>query len=109
LLDGMEIADLREAVAMTDVQALLEASRGVTLESLAAIGVDLISVSALTAPRPHSTSASTSNPRKLVRTSRHTALIVNDRCHKGTEIWHIGPNSAPLTAFRCTYCHRGLR
>ena len=56
LLDKMEIGDLRKAVAMTDGRALLEASGGVMLESVAAIaatGVHLISVGALT----HSASA----------------------------------------------------
>jgi nicotinate-nucleotide pyrophosphorylase (carboxylating) len=55
LLDNMEIADLRTAVAMTDGQALLEASGGVTLESVAEIAatrVDLISVGALTHSAP---------------------------------------------------------
>jgi nicotinate-nucleotide pyrophosphorylase (carboxylating) len=56
LLDNMEIGDVRKAVAMTNGRALLEASGGVTLESvaeIAATGVDLISVGALT----HSASA----------------------------------------------------
>ncbi len=51
LLDNMGIAELRKAVAMTDGRALFEASGGVTLESvaeIAATGVDLISVGALT-------------------------------------------------------------
>jgi nicotinate-nucleotide pyrophosphorylase (carboxylating) len=55
LLDNMEIADLRKAVAMTDGRALLEASGGVTLErvaEIAATGVDLISVGALTHSAP---------------------------------------------------------
>jgi nicotinate-nucleotide pyrophosphorylase (carboxylating) len=55
LLDNMEIVDLRKAVAMTDGQALLEASGGVAQESVAAIaatGVDLISVGALTHSTP---------------------------------------------------------
>jgi len=55
LLDNMEIADVRKAVAMTDGRALLEASGGVTLESvaeIAATGVDLISVGALTHSAP---------------------------------------------------------
>ena len=55
LLDNMEIADLRKAVAMTAGRALLEASGGVTLESvaeIAATGVDLISVGALTHSAP---------------------------------------------------------
>jgi nicotinate-nucleotide pyrophosphorylase (carboxylating) len=55
LLDNMEIADLRKAVAMTADRALLEASGGVTLESvaeIAATGVNLISVGALTHSAP---------------------------------------------------------
>lgn len=51
LLDNMEIGDVRKAVAMTDGRALLEASGGVMLESVATIaatGVDLISMGALT-------------------------------------------------------------
>jgi nicotinate-nucleotide pyrophosphorylase (carboxylating) len=56
LLDNMDVTALRKAVTMTGGRALLEASGGVTLESVAAIaatGVDLISVGALT----HSASA----------------------------------------------------
>jgi nicotinate-nucleotide pyrophosphorylase (carboxylating) len=55
LLDNMETADLGKAVAMTAGRALLEASGGVTLESVVAIaatGVDLISVGALTHSAP---------------------------------------------------------
>jgi nicotinate-nucleotide pyrophosphorylase (carboxylating) len=55
LLDNMEIGDVRKAVAMTADRALLGASGGVTLESVAAIaatGVDLISVGALTHSAP---------------------------------------------------------
>ena len=55
LLDNMDIAMLRTAVAMTDGRALLEASGGVTLETvaeIAATGVDLISVGALTHSAP---------------------------------------------------------
>jgi nicotinate-nucleotide pyrophosphorylase (carboxylating) len=55
LLDNMEIADMRKAVALTAGRALLEASGGVTLESVAEIattGVDLISVGALTHSAP---------------------------------------------------------
>jgi nicotinate-nucleotide pyrophosphorylase (carboxylating) len=55
LLDNMGVAALREAVSMTGDRALLEASGGVTLESVAAIaatGVDLISVGALTHSAP---------------------------------------------------------
>jgi nicotinate-nucleotide pyrophosphorylase (carboxylating) len=55
LLDNMEIADLRKAVAMTAGRARLEASGGVTLESVAevaATGADLISVGALTHSAP---------------------------------------------------------
>ena len=51
LLDNMSPAELREAVALIDGRALTEASGGVSLETVAAIaasGVDLISVGALT-------------------------------------------------------------
>ncbi|TAE75890.1 MAG: carboxylating nicotinate-nucleotide diphosphorylase [Verrucomicrobia bacterium] len=53
LLDNMKLADLREAVAMRGERAspLLEASGGVTLETVAGIaatGVDFISVGAIT-------------------------------------------------------------
>src|SRR5215208_944337 len=55
LLDNMDLPALREAVVMTGGRALLEASGGVTLESvaeIAATGVDLISVGALTHSAP---------------------------------------------------------
>jgi nicotinate-nucleotide pyrophosphorylase (carboxylating) len=55
LLDNMEIGDVRKAVAMTNGRALLEASGGVMLESVATIaatGVELISVGALTHSAP---------------------------------------------------------
>jgi nicotinate-nucleotide pyrophosphorylase (carboxylating) len=55
LLDNMDMATMREAVAMTAGRALLEASGGVTLDtvsSIAAAGVDLISVGALTHSAP---------------------------------------------------------
>jgi len=51
LLDNMSLADLREAVAMIGGRMIIEASGGVTLETVRAIaetGVDLISVGALT-------------------------------------------------------------
>ena len=51
LLDNMSLGDLREAVAMIGGRMIIEASGGVTLESIAGIaetGVDLISVGALT-------------------------------------------------------------
>ncbi|RIA55037.1 carboxylating nicotinate-nucleotide diphosphorylase [Dichotomicrobium thermohalophilum] len=51
LLDNMSLDDLREAVARTGGRALLEASGGVSLETVGAIaatGVDLISAGALT-------------------------------------------------------------
>lgn len=51
LLDNMSCAELREAVALVGGRCLLEASGGVTLETVRAIaetGVDLISVGALT-------------------------------------------------------------
>jgi nicotinate-nucleotide pyrophosphorylase (carboxylating) len=55
LLDNMSPAELREAVALIDGRALTEASGGVSLEAVAAIaasGVDLISVGALTHSAP---------------------------------------------------------
>lgn len=55
MLDNMTLADLSQAVAMTDGRALLEASGGVTLRSVAAIaetGVDVISSGALTHSAP---------------------------------------------------------
>jgi nicotinate-nucleotide pyrophosphorylase (carboxylating) len=51
LLDNMTLAELREAVALTDGRARLEASGGVSLDTIRAIaetGVDEISVGALT-------------------------------------------------------------
>jgi nicotinate-nucleotide pyrophosphorylase (carboxylating) len=51
LLDNMSLEELRSAVALSAGRVPLEASGGVTLESVAAIaatGVDLISVGALT-------------------------------------------------------------
>ena len=51
LLDNMSVAALREAVAFVDGRAKIEASGGVTLETVRAIaetGVDYISVGALT-------------------------------------------------------------
>ena len=55
LLDNMDLDQLREAVAQVDGRALLEASGGVTLETLGAIaatGVDWISMGALTHSAP---------------------------------------------------------
>jgi nicotinate-nucleotide pyrophosphorylase (carboxylating) len=51
LLDNFELAQMREAVAITAGQALLEASGGVALEQLRAIaatGVDRVSIGRLT-------------------------------------------------------------
>jgi len=51
LLDNFSLADLREAVRRARGLAVLEASGGITLESVAAVaetGVDVISVGALT-------------------------------------------------------------
>jgi nicotinate-nucleotide pyrophosphorylase (carboxylating) len=51
LLDNFELAQMREAVAITSGQALLEASGGVALEQLRAIaatGVDRVSIGRLT-------------------------------------------------------------
>jgi nicotinate-nucleotide pyrophosphorylase (carboxylating) len=51
MLDNMEIETMREAVSIVNGRALLEASGGITedrLTAVAATGVDLISVGALT-------------------------------------------------------------
>jgi len=55
LLDNMSLADLREAVAQVAGRALLEASGGVTIETLrdcAQTGVDFISLGAITHSAP---------------------------------------------------------
>lgn len=55
MLDNMDVPTMRAAVAMTSGRALLEASGGITLETIgkiAATGVDLISVGALTHSAP---------------------------------------------------------
>ena len=55
MLDNMDIKIMRKAVVLTDGRAVLEASGGVTLETVRAIaetGVDLISVGALTHSAP---------------------------------------------------------
>jgi len=55
MLDNMDIPAMRAAVAMTGGRALLEASGGVTLDTISEIastGVDLISVGALTHSAP---------------------------------------------------------
>jgi nicotinate-nucleotide pyrophosphorylase (carboxylating) len=55
LLDNMSTSDLRRAVAMIDGRAIVEASGGVTLgtiSEIAATGVDVISVGALTHSAP---------------------------------------------------------
>lgn len=55
MLDNMDVATMREAVALAGGRALLEASGGVTLDTIAEIagtGVDLISVGALTHSAP---------------------------------------------------------
>lgn len=51
MLDNFTVPELRDAIALIDGRALIEASGGVTLETvadIAATGVDLISVGALT-------------------------------------------------------------
>ena len=56
LLDNFSLADLRAAVAMRQGPVLLEASGGVSLQTVAQIaetGVDIISVGALTHSAPH--------------------------------------------------------
>jgi nicotinate-nucleotide pyrophosphorylase (carboxylating) len=55
MLDNMGLDEMRQAVAFVDARALLEASGGITLGSIAevaATGVDLISVGALTHSAP---------------------------------------------------------
>ncbi len=55
LLDNMDVATMRRAVDLTDGRALLEASGGISLETVRAVaetGVDLISVGALTHSAP---------------------------------------------------------
>ncbi len=55
MLDNFSLADLREAVRRTDGRVRLEASGGVTLETvrdIALTGVDVISVGALTHSAP---------------------------------------------------------
>jgi nicotinate-nucleotide pyrophosphorylase (carboxylating) len=55
MLDNMDVPTMRKAVAMTAGRALLEASGGITLGTIgeiAATGVDLISVGALTHSAP---------------------------------------------------------
>jgi len=55
LLDNMDLSTMREAVAIVDGRALVEASGGVQLETVRAIaetGVDLISAGALTHSAP---------------------------------------------------------
>lgn len=55
MLDNMDVATIREAVILADGRAILEASGGVNLESVRAIGetgVDWISVGALTHSAP---------------------------------------------------------
>jgi nicotinate-nucleotide pyrophosphorylase (carboxylating) len=51
MLDNMDCGTMREAVAITDGRALLEASGGITHDTLRAVaetGVDIISIGALT-------------------------------------------------------------
>jgi nicotinate-nucleotide pyrophosphorylase (carboxylating) len=55
LLDNMSVSELREAVAQVDGRARLEASGGVTLETLRAVaqtGVDFVSMGSLTHSAP---------------------------------------------------------
>lgn len=55
MLDNMDVETMREAVAITGRRAILEASGGITLETVRAVaetGVDLISVGALTHSAP---------------------------------------------------------
>lgn len=55
MLDNMGLDEMRRAVALVDGRALLEASGGITLETIrevAATGVDLVSAGALTHSAP---------------------------------------------------------
>jgi nicotinate-nucleotide pyrophosphorylase (carboxylating) len=55
MLDNMSLKEMRDAVALVNGAAILEASGGVTLEnirSIAEVGVNLISVGALTHSAP---------------------------------------------------------
>lgn len=55
MLDNMDLATMEEAVALIDKKALVEASGGVTLETvldIARTGVDIISIGALTHSAP---------------------------------------------------------
>ena len=55
MLDNFSLADLRDGVALIAGRAIVEASGGVTLETVRAIaetGVDVISVGALTHSAP---------------------------------------------------------
>ncbi len=55
MLDNMSLDEMREAVSLIDGRALVEASGGITLETLRAVaetGVDLISSGALTHSAP---------------------------------------------------------
>ncbi len=82
---------------MTAGRALLEASGGVTLETvaeIAATGVDLISVGALTHSAPAldiSLDLDLAETQQTCRARRTS--IAEDLCQEGTKIWHIGPNS----------------
>ena len=83
LLDNMDTAAVREAVARVSGRALVEVSGGVRLErvrELAEAGVDVISVGALTTARRGSTSASTWRAEMLLvvdvgNTQTHIGLI----------------------------------
>jgi nicotinate-nucleotide pyrophosphorylase (carboxylating) len=55
MLDNMSLDDMRRAVALIDKQALVEASGGITIDTIGAVaatGVDLISSGALTHSAP---------------------------------------------------------
>ena len=73
LLDNMDTAAVRAAVARVAGRALIEVSGGVRLErvrELAEAGVDVISVGAVTTPRAWSTSASTWGADRAARRRR---------------------------------------
>ena len=114
LLDNMEVAALREAVAMTAGRALLEASGGVTLETRrrdrrdrgrSHLGrrADPLRARARHQPR--------SRPRGDAADIRRATNF--DRrmicAKKARKFGTLVPNPLLRRHIRCTYCHRGLR
>ncbi len=80
LLDNMDFGQLRDAVGHVDGRAELEASGGVTLQTLkeiASTGVQFISVGALTHSAP-------ALDLSLILTPRHRHEPADARCHRRT-------------------------